>query len=59
MVFSGYGRAEMDALRLPGVDQLLEHTDVLVSGPYDRTAPDSIRSWVGVKRHNKGATAAP
>ena len=47
MVFSGYTRAELDELKLPGADQLLRNTDVLVDGPYEAKLPDQIRLWVG------------
>ena len=35
MVFSGYTKSELDVLRLPGADQLLRYTDVLVDGPFE------------------------
>ena len=47
MVFSGYTKNELDAMRLPGVDQLLRYTDVLVDGPYEADLPDRNRRWVG------------
>lgn len=47
MVFSGYTRAELDELKLPGADQLLRNTDVLVDGPYEAKLPDQNRLWVG------------
>ena len=47
MVFSGYTRTELNQLQLPGVDQLLLHTDVLVDGPYEMSLPDQSRLWVG------------
>lgn len=34
-------------MRLPGVDQLLRYTDVLVDGPYEADLPDRNRRWVG------------
>lgn len=47
MVFSGYTKAELNALQLPSVDQLLLYTDVLVDGPYEANQPDRSRLWVG------------
>lgn len=47
MVFSGYTKFELDALQLPGSDNLLRYTDVLVDGPYDSMLPDYSRRWVG------------
>jgi len=31
----------------PAVAELLEHTDILVDGPYDRERPDTQRRWIG------------
>jgi anaerobic ribonucleoside-triphosphate reductase activating protein len=31
----------------PAAAELLEHTDVLVDGPYVRELPDTERRWVG------------
>lgn len=47
MVFSGYTKTELDMLRLPGTDQLLRYSDVLVDGPYEANFPDHARRWVG------------
>lgn len=47
MVFSGYTKTELDAMQLPGVDQLLRHTDVLVDGPYEASLPEHSRRWAG------------
>ena len=47
MVFSGYTKSELDVLRLPGADQLLRYTDVLVDGPYDANLPEHSRRWAG------------
>lgn len=49
MVFSGYTKNELDVMRLPGVDQLLQYTDVLVDGPYDTNLPEHSRRWAGSK----------
>ena len=47
MVFSGYTKNELDVLRLPGADQLLRYTDVLVDGPYEANLPEHSRRWAG------------
>ena len=47
MVFSGYTKNELDAMRLPGVDQLLRYTDVLVDGPYEANLSEHSRRWAG------------
>jgi anaerobic ribonucleoside-triphosphate reductase activating protein len=47
MVFSGYTRAELNELQLPGADQLLFNTDVLVDGQYEANLPDHSRLWIG------------
>lgn len=47
MVFSGYTKSELNALQLPGCDQLLHYTDVLVDGSYDANLPEHSRRWVG------------
>ena len=47
MVFSGYTKAELEVLQLPGSVQLLQYTDVLVDGPYDANFPEHSRRWAG------------
>ena len=47
MVFSGYTKAELEVLQLPGSVQLLQYTDVLVDGPYDANLPEHSRRWAG------------
>ncbi|WP_198930648.1 4Fe-4S single cluster domain-containing protein [Rhodoferax antarcticus] len=47
MVFSGYTKHELDVLQLPGADQLLRYTDVLVDGPYEANLPEHSRRWSG------------
>lgn len=47
MVFSGYTKAELEVLQLPGSMQLLQYTDVLVDGPYDANLPERRRRWAG------------
>ena len=47
MAFTGYTLQELHELVLPGTDELLQFTDVLVDGPYVAKMPDSHRNWVG------------
>lgn len=47
MVFSGYTKAELEELQLPGSVQLLQYTDVLVDGPYEANLPEHSRRWAG------------
>lgn len=52
MIFSGYTRAELVELQLPGADDLLLYTDLLVDGPYDAKQPDLNRLWTGSTNQN-------
>lgn len=50
MVFTGFTRGELEERRAraePGVGALLDATDLLVDGPYDRERPDEERRWIG------------
>ncbi len=47
MVFSGYTLAEARELPDPAVAELLELTDILVDGRYERDLPDTTRRWIG------------
>ena len=47
MVFSGYLLEDLRARGEADLDALLDHTDILVDGPYDRTQPDTTRRWIG------------
>lgn len=47
MVFTGYTLEELQADPLPGSEQLLAHTDVLVDGRYFAELPERHRAWVG------------
>jgi anaerobic ribonucleoside-triphosphate reductase activating protein len=49
MVFTGYTREELEELRLPGTEDLLSHTDILVDGPYLPDLAEDQRNWVGSK----------
>jgi len=47
MVFSGYTLDEIHNMSDPAVTDLLEHTDILVDGPYIRELPETRRRWIG------------
>ena len=47
MAFSGYRLAELRAMTDPDVQRLLQATDLLVDGLYDRNRPDTTRRWIG------------
>ena len=47
MVFTGYTLSELKQMRLTGVDELISLTDILVSGPYLRKYPETLRNWIG------------
>ena len=47
MVYSGYALDEIEVQPDPAVRDLLNATDVLVDGPYDRERPDGHRRWIG------------
>ena len=47
MVYTGFELADLRARGEPAVDTLLEHTDLLVDGPFDRNQPDRTRRWIG------------
>lgn len=47
MVFTGYTLQELRSDPLPGTQNLLDHTDVLVDGRYVANLPEQHRAWVG------------
>ena len=47
MVFSGYTLAAARIMNCSEVNALLDHTDILVDGPYERERPDTARRWIG------------
>ncbi|HEX4591101.1 MAG TPA: 4Fe-4S single cluster domain-containing protein [Gemmataceae bacterium] len=47
MVFTGYTLEQARELPDPEVADLLDHTDILVDGPYVRELPDTRRRWIG------------
>jgi len=49
MTFTGYTMTELKTECLPGMHQLLAHTDLLVAGPYVAHLRETKRHWVGSK----------
>lgn len=47
MVFTGYTLQELATCKPLGYQSLLDVTDVLVDGPYERSQPDETRRWIG------------
>jgi anaerobic ribonucleoside-triphosphate reductase activating protein len=47
MVFSGYSLGELREKSDAAIDRLLEATDILVDGPYQRELPETKRRWIG------------
>jgi anaerobic ribonucleoside-triphosphate reductase activating protein len=49
MVYTGYTLAELEARRAQcsGVGELLQATDLLVDGRYERDKPERTRRWIG------------
>jgi anaerobic ribonucleoside-triphosphate reductase activating protein len=47
MVFTGYTLQELATCKPLGYQSLLDVTDVLVDGPYERSQPDESRRWIG------------
>lgn len=52
IIFTGYTMSEIESMQLPGVDRLLQHTDLLVDGPFDANNLDGFRNWVGSINQN-------
>lgn len=47
MVFTGFRLEQLRQRNLPGVDQLLRNTDIVVDGPFVAARRDTRRNWVG------------
>ncbi len=47
MVFTGHEFSQLQANPDDDVQSLMEHTDLLVDGLYDRDQPDTTRRWIG------------
>lgn len=46
-LFTGFRIRRLKRLGLPGVERLLQNTDVVVDGPYVSARPEKVRNWVG------------
>lgn len=47
MIFTGFVLEDLRADQKKTTQELLNHTDLLVDGPYIREKPDSRRRWIG------------
>jgi anaerobic ribonucleoside-triphosphate reductase activating protein len=47
MVFTGFLLEELRAAGDPDVQELLDHTEILVDGPYLKDQPEARRRWIG------------
>lgn len=47
MFFSGFTLEELRERNDPDINALIDHTDILVDGPYVREQPDTQRRWIG------------
>lgn len=47
MIFSGHLLEDARRMNDPNVARLLDATDILVDGPYDRDRPETRRRWIG------------
>lgn len=47
MTFTGYCLEDLAGSTRPGIQQLLNATDLLIDGPYVAASPDRLRPWVG------------
>jgi len=47
MTFTGYTLTDLLAEHIPYVDELLQYTDILVDGHFDKDNPETVRNWVG------------
>jgi anaerobic ribonucleoside-triphosphate reductase activating protein len=47
LIFTGYLIEELKSLNNDSVNKLLEHTDILVDGPYIQELNDLERDWIG------------
>ena len=47
MAFTGYTLDDLTNNPMPGVTDLLSHTDLLVAGPFIQARSEGIRNWVG------------
>lgn len=47
MLFTGYRLEELPDMGLPGVEELLGLSDLVVDGPFVASRPEPVRNWVG------------
>lgn len=47
MIFTGFDLSALRESSDPSTQRLLQHTDLLIDGPYDCERPDNARRWVG------------
>lgn len=47
MVFTGYTIEQARSMDDTNVQELIDHTDILVDGPYMKELPDTSRRWIG------------
>jgi anaerobic ribonucleoside-triphosphate reductase activating protein len=47
LVFTGYWLEEIKQMADPAAADLLNHTDILIDGPYQRDRPETRRRWIG------------
>lgn len=47
MVFTGFRLEQLRRRNLPGVEALLDYSDIVVDGPFVAAQPDPTRNWVG------------
>lgn len=47
MTFTGYTLTELSTENIPFIDKLLQYTDLLVDGTFDKSKLEKKRNWVG------------
>ena len=47
ITFTGYALADLLADHIPYTDELLQYTDILADGYFDKNKPEKFRNWVG------------
>jgi anaerobic ribonucleoside-triphosphate reductase activating protein len=47
MTFTGYTLADLPVSDISYADKLLNYTDILVDGCFDKNKPETVRNWVG------------
>ena len=49
LIFTGYLYEDLQKMKDPYVDKLLDHTDLLIDGEFDEAQYDTERPWIGSK----------